>query len=314
MTDPGDARTFRSATPDDQLLLDEWTATEPVAWVNRSRLHDELATQNYRYEWSWLAERSGQPVGRALWWGSSTAERPVTLDCLLVAPTEERPENIGAGLIRAALNSFGPDAALEFNVDVAADWRTDAAAVRAVEWRQRAAHEGGLTRTTERVSFARTNTDPLPTRPVRLRFTGGTDEEFRELFAAVATGSLDAHTADAVAEHGVDAFADDELAFYLSLPGRRDAWQIATLPDGTMAGFIIPTRAAYDASISYLGVLPEHRGHGYVHELLSQMVHVHHDDGQERIVGTTDAANTPMRAAFERAAFKVTRVRIVHAS
>lgn len=50
-----------------------------------------------------------------------------------------------------------------------------------------------------------------------------------------------------------------------------------------------------------------------MHELLSQMVHVHHDDGQERIVGTTDAENTPMRAAFERAAFKVTRARIVHA-
>jgi hypothetical protein len=101
----------------------------------------------------------------------------------------------------------GPDAALEFNVDVAADWRKDAAAVRAVEWRRRGAHEGGLTRTTERVSFARTNTDTLPPRPERLRFTGGTDDEFRELFAAVATGSLDAHTPSAVAEHGVDAFA-----------------------------------------------------------------------------------------------------------
>lgn len=133
---------------------------------------------------------------------------------------------------------------LEFNVDVAADWRTNEAAVRAVEWRQRAAHEGGLTRTTERVSFARTNTDPLPRRPERLRFTGGTDDEFRELFAAVATGSLDAHSAHAVVQNGVDAFADDELAFYLSLPGRRDAWQIATLRDGTTAGFIIPTRTA----------------------------------------------------------------------
>lgn len=45
-------------------------------------------------------------------------------------------------------------------------------------------------------------------------------------------------------QNGVDAFADDELAFYLSLPGRRDAWQIATLRDGTTAGFIIPTRTA----------------------------------------------------------------------
>jgi RimJ/RimL family protein N-acetyltransferase len=49
-----------------------------------------------------------------------------------------------------------------------------------------------------------------------------------------------------------------------------------------------------------------------VHDLLAEMVHVHHDDAQTRIVGTTDAANTPMRKAFERAGFTVTRVRIVH--
>ena len=78
-------------------------------------------------------------------------------------------------------------------------------------------------------------------------------------------------------------------------------------------GFIVPTRTAYDASISYPGVLPEHRGHGYVHDLLAEMVHVHRDNGQARIVGTTDAVNTPMRAAFEAAGFTVTRVRIVHA-
>lgn len=313
MTNTVDALTFRPATPGDQLLLDEWATTEPVAWVDRSRLHDELTTRNYRHEWTWVAERSGEPVARALWWGSSSAERPVTLDCLLVAATEEHPDNVGAGLIRAALTSFGGNAGLEFNVDVAADWRTNTAAVRATAWRQRAAHEGGLTRTTERVSFARTSTDALPMRPQRLRFTGGTDNELRELFAAVAAGSLDAHTIDAVAKHGLDSFADDELAFYLSLPGRRESWQIAALADGTTVGFIIPTRTAYDASISYLGVLPEYRGHGHVHELLSQMVHVHHDDGQDRIVGTTDAANFPMRAAFEGAGFKVTRVRMVHA-
>ncbi len=98
-----------------------------------------------------------------------------------------------------------------------------------------------------------------------------------------------------------------------ALPGRRDAWQIETLLDGTVTGFIIPTRTAYDASISYFGVLPEHRGNGHVHELLSQMVQGHHDDGKQRIVGTTDAANIPMRAAFEGAGSVITRVRIVHA-
>lgn len=132
------------------------------------------------------------------------------------------------------------------------------------------------------------------------------------MFTGVAAGSIDAHTIDMVAREGNDALADDDLEFYLSLPGNRDAWQIATMNNGTTVGFIIPTRTAYDASISYLGVLPEYRGNGYVHDLLAEMVHVHHYDGQHRILGTTDAANAPMRAAFDRANFTVTRVRIVH--
>jgi ribosomal protein S18 acetylase RimI-like enzyme len=307
------ALTVRPALPADQSLLEGWSRTEPVAWVDRVRLREELATRNYRYEWSWLAERDGLPVGRALWWGITGADRPATLDCLLVADTEEHPERVGEALVRAGVSTFREGAGLEFKVDVAADWASDPAAVRAVAWREEAAHKGGLARTTERISYAWTDVVKLPAQSRRLQFIPGSDAEFRSLFAAVAAGSLDAHTLEMVAEQGVDALADDDLDFYLSLPGSRDAWQIATGLDGTVVGFIIATRTAYDASISYLGVLPEHRGHGYVHDLLAQMVLMHHEKGERRIVGTTDAANTPMRAAFKRAGFAVNHVRIVHA-
>ncbi|MBC9225261.1 GNAT family N-acetyltransferase [Aeromicrobium sp. 636] len=313
MTDDVSALTVRPARHDDQPTLEAWSSREPVEWVDRARLSAELGTRNYRYEWSWIAERGDRPVGRALWWGSENAERPVTLDCLLVAESEPHPDRVGAALIRAGIADFGAGPELEFNVDVDVWWTQNPAAVEAVEWRSRAAHAGGFTRSTERLSFARTDSTPRPPRPRRLGFRPGTDDEFRTLFAAVAPGSLDAHTLAMVAEQGVDALADDDLQFYLSLPGSRDAWRIATLADGTTVGFTIATRTAYDASISYLGVLPEHRGRGFVDELLAQMVHLHHDDGEQRIVGTTDAANAPMAAAFGRAGFETTRVRIVHA-
>jgi ribosomal protein S18 acetylase RimI-like enzyme len=66
----------------------------------------------------------------------------------------------------------------------------------------------------------------------------------------------------------------------VSLPGERDARRVAELPDRTTVRFNIPTRTACDASISYLGVLPGLRGHGYVHDLLAEMVHIHHDGAQ----------------------------------
>lgn len=303
---------IRRVAPRDTSLLSGWENAEPVEYVDVLRLHQEMSTRNYRAEWSWIAERDGAIVGRALWWGSEDADRPATLDCLLVRGISDQPENIGAALIRAGLEAFGPGSALEFNVDVPSDWANDFAAVQAVQWREKAARAGGFSRTTERVSFAREATDPRPDRTSRLQFKSAPDEAFRALFAGVAEGSLDAHTLDLVAREGVNALADDDLKFYLSLPGDRGSWRVAGLTDGTPIGFIIPTRTAYDASISYLGVLPGHRGNGYVHDLLAEMVQIHHDDGQLRIVGTTDEANTPMRAAFDRAGFRITRKRIVH--
>jgi ribosomal protein S18 acetylase RimI-like enzyme len=313
MTDADSPLIVRRGRSDDVPLLTAWASPDPVAWVDRQRLTDEIATGSYRPEWSWIAEQDGHPVGRALWWGATGADTPSTLDCLSVSPGVSEPEDIGAALVRAGLDALGSGASLEFNVDVDVAWASDPAAVEAVRWRQEAARRGGFSRTTERISFARTVTNPSPPRSTRLRFDPAPDASFRALFAAVAPGSLDGHTIEMVAREGVEALADDDLAFYLSLPGDRGAWRTASLADGTTVGFIVPTRTAYDASISYLGVLPEHRGRGYGHDLLAEMVHVHHDGGQSRIVGTTDAVNAPMRAAFERAGFSVTRVRIVHA-
>jgi ribosomal protein S18 acetylase RimI-like enzyme len=312
MLDSDDAFVIRQATLADLPALLAWTSADPVVWVDAARLTDELESRTYRLEWSWLAEQAGHTVGRALWWGMADASRPSTLDCLTVSDGERVPGRIGAALIRAGLDTFGQGAAVEFNVDVSPKWQEDAATVEAVRWREEAARAGGFSRTTERISFARSNSDPLPAKSDRVRFVTAPDGSFHHLFAQVATGTLDAHTLDMVAREGLDALADDDLAFYLSLPGDRESWRVATLVDGTTVGFIIPTRTAYDASISYLGVLPEFRGHGYVHDLLAEMVHLHHDHGELRIVGTTDASNSPMRNAFERAGFAVTRARIVH--
>ncbi|MBO1755009.1 GNAT family N-acetyltransferase [Allobranchiibius sp. CTAmp26] len=302
----------RRITSDDLSPLFGWRGTEPVAWVDDLRLRRELDSRNYRPEWAWVAVQDGAVIGRALWWGGETAERPTTLDCLLLRDASDQPEQVGAALIARGIEAFGPGSALEFNVDVPAAWADDPAAVAAVRWREHAARAGGFSRTTERVSYRRSGADPRPARSTRLRFEAAPDATFRTMFARVADGTLDAHTLHMVADEGVEALADDDLQFYLSLPGERASWRVAVVDGRTHVGFMIPTRTAYDASISYLGILPEHRGNGYVHDVLAEMVHVHHDDDQDQIVGTTDAANTPMRAAFIRAGFHVTRRRIVH--
>lgn len=302
--------TFRATTEDDREALFAFSTSEPVAWIGPDRYRAESGTDNYRPGWSWLAVRDGRPVARALWWGGADAEVPSTLDDLLVAPDVPEDERvaIAAGLITAATAAFG--ARPEWIVDVAVDWHDDPDAVAAVSWRTAAARAAGLGRSTERVSVAWTPDRGVPM-PSSLRFRAGDDDEFVDLFARVAVGSLDAHTVASVDELGPRGAAADDLEFYRSLPGSRDGWRVALDPDGLVVGFVLATRTAYDAAISFIGVLPQHRGRGVVDGLLTEGLRVHAEAGEPKVVGTTDAANTPMRRAFERAGFVVTKRRIV---
>ena len=46
-------------------------------------------------------------------------------------------------------------------------------------------------------------------------------------------------------------------------------------------------------------------------ELLAEVTRIHADDGADRITATTDLTNRPMAAAFDRAGYRVTEVRMV---
>jgi ribosomal protein S18 acetylase RimI-like enzyme len=64
-----------------------------------------------------------------------------------------------------------------------------------------------------------------------------------------------------------------------------------------------PKNAIREGTIFYLGVLPEHRGKGYGHELLAQATRVLHEVGVWRILCDTAACNRPMIAAFRAAGY-----------
>lgn len=76
-------------------------------------------------------------------------------------------------------------------------------------------------------------------------------------------------------------------------------------------GFIVPSATPYDRNVGYLGVLPSRRGQGLVDDLLGEVTRIHAAAGAERITATTDMTNLPMAAAFGRAGYQVTEIRLV---
>jgi ribosomal protein S18 acetylase RimI-like enzyme len=305
---------FRPTTAGPDLdLVTSCMPDDPTTAIDAERYRRELAEGCYRPEWTWLYQPDERPLGRALWWAPAHFDQPVALDCLWVDPSVPDRESVGAGLLDAgheALIAAGCERAPDYHIDVATDWRSDPAAVSAVEWRQRAAARAGLTDVVERLSLAWHRGTPLPARSERVTFRPADDAAFLAAFAAVARGSLDVNTRRMLDAVGADRQAADDLDFYLSLPGERDWWRLAYVGN-ELVGLVIPSRSAYDASVSYLGVVPEARGHGYVDDLLAEITHVHAVAGAERITGTTDTTNAPMAAAFRRGGYEVTKIRFV---
>ncbi|MGL5852967.1 MAG: GNAT family N-acetyltransferase, partial [Phycicoccus sp.] len=190
------------------------------------------------------------------------------------------------------------------------DWRDHAAVVAEVDLKTRAAAAAGMTRVNERLQFQWDADRPLPTDLGSLVFAPADDATFVRLFAAAAEGSLDVMTRRELESNSPDELARAEIDYYRACPGERSWWRTAATTDGTVVGVAIPSATPTNRNVGYLAVLPEHRGRGYVDEILAFITRFHAEQGAPRITATTDAANTPMAAAFRRAGFRRTETRI----
>lgn len=303
----------RRATHADVDALVEFPDDPGVMGLPRDQVRDDFDAGRMRPEWSWVLEAEGRLVGRALWWGRD-GSTPSALDALDVLPEVEDPRSAAMDLLRAGLGEHAATAGSRlpsFTVRLPGSWRDDERSVRAVAWRCEALAEVGVTESLERRQYAWTPENEVPAASTRVAFRPGSDEEFVELFRQAARGSLDVETRRALESMDELSQAKDDLEFYASCPGERDWWKVATDRDGAAVGFIVPSATPYHRNVGYLGVLPSHRGKGLVDDLLGEVTRVHAQAGADRISATTDMTNLPMAAAFERAGYQLTEIRLV---
>jgi len=104
-----------------------------------------------------------------------------------------------------------------------------------------------------------------------------------------------------------------DVAFYRDkMAGERGWWRVAQTRGGEPVGFGVPSRNSEVPVVGYLGVVPEHRGHGYVGDILAEITRVLvAEAGAQTIHADTDLANQPMARAFERAGYRNFARRVV---
>jgi GNAT superfamily N-acetyltransferase len=261
-----------------------------------------LSRATHRPDWKRVALRDGKVVARAAWWGGPDDESPVNVNWFDIAEGEEEA---GAELLRTSPFQ------VEYELILPAGWRDDAVARAAGEARMRAAKAAGMEVLVERYQYRWTPDCGLPERPGRLVFRPEPDDAvFFDALRRIHSVTLDAHALRAIAEGGLDRAAQEELDFFNWCPSPREWWQLALTRDGDLVGIHIPARNPSGPCVGFIGVVPEHRGHGYAYDLLAECTHFLAEQGAEFIAGATDQGNFPMAANFTKAGHPVVQERV----
>jgi len=256
----------------------------------------------HRPDWKRVALRDGKVVARGAWWGGPDDTAPVNVNWFDVA---EGDEEAGAELLRTAPWQ------VELEMNLPAGWREDPELRAAAKARFTAVEKAGYELLVERFLYRWTPEHGLPERPGRLEFRPEPDDAvFFDLLRRIHSATLDAHALKAIDEDGLDRAAQEELDFFHWCPSPREWWQIAHTPQGDVAGIHIPVHNPSGPCIGFIGVVPEHRGHGYAYDLLAECTHYLVERGAEFVSAATDRGNFPMAANFAKAGYPVVRERL----
>lgn len=273
---------------------DELDLFNQLPYVLNAEVAGDLEAGRRRPEWLWLALRGERVVARAGWWSQPGDEQPLLMD---IFDVDGDPDD-AVQLLNAALPAGTTPP--EYRRFLAPDWREHPESVEKVM--------GTLERTGAKLFVERLRLEWRPGTPIaepELHYRPvGDPGELIDLMTLVLDGTLDAHSRDELTRMSARESAEeqyrDELERYTS---PRSWWRIATLPDGEPVGFVIPAHNGYNPIIAYIAVLPAHRGHGYIHDLLAMGTRVLAAEDVPRIRAATDVSNVPMAAAFARAGY-----------
>ena len=282
---------------------DELGLFNSLPYVLNDEVGGDLAAGRRRPGWLWLALRGDRVVARAGWWSRAGDQHPLLMDIFDI----DGDADDGVRLLKTALAVVVPAGTTppQYLRFLPADWREHQHTRQAVDDRMGVLQRAGAKLFVERLRLEWRPGTPVAELSGRLTIRPVHHSgELIDLMTLVLDGTLDAHSRDDLTRMTRRQAAreryHDEFESYAS---PHEWWRIATLPDGEPVGFVIPAHNGYHPVIAYLGVVPAHRGHGYIHDVLAVGTSLLAAQNVPRIRAATDVGNTPMAAAFARAGY-----------
>lgn len=276
-----------------------------LPYVLNDEVGGDLAAGRRRPEWLWLALRGDRVVARAGWWSRAGDRFPLVMDIFDIdGDTGDAVRLLTTALPAVVAAGARPP---EYGRFLPADWRDHQHTRQQVRDRMSALERVGAELFVERLRLEWRPGTPVAELSGRLAFRPvRSPGELIELMTLVLDGTLDAHSRDDLTRMTPGQAAQEqyhnELLRYAS---PHEWWRIATLQDGEPVGFVIPAHNGYNPIIAYLGVVPAHRGLGYVHDVLAAGTSLLAAQEVARIRASTDVGNAPMAAAFAEAGYVI---------
>jgi ribosomal protein S18 acetylase RimI-like enzyme len=290
----GVLRIDRLRSPDDLVRLAAVAAPSAAAFEQQVR--ELLDARETRPDWWFVAVRDGTDVGRLC--ARADAQDALEMSLFgLVLPWDEDPDPVGGALATGSLSALAGHG-------LPIDARLNAEVHDHLDARRRILEQAGFEVFQEKVGYAwEDHGAPIPA-PNRLRFRSLDEigrERFLEVFARGPEGTLDRNDHWYWTRVGPRSWAETMLLY--GTPADEPWWKVGYDADDRPIGYVLLAEFDEEATgtIVHIGVLPEHRGNGYVHDLLARAAADARERGFRALLSDTDVLNRPMRDAFERA-------------
>lgn len=253
-------------------------------------------TGHSRPEWCFVAEENSQFIARIVY---SATDHEATYFGLHL------PENAleaGVPLLRKSLKKLQKSGITHLERRLVSDWAN-------VEQERQLLAALNIPMIQDKARYRRENTAPLPAESRRLTYHD-LDEvganEFIDAIRCVTNGTLDRSDLiqrQILGDQGhAEEYFDVLQEYFESDPSW---WLLGYTPDEQLVGLVIAVKFGGEAlgSIGYIGVVPEQRGKGYIHDFLVRGTSILYTAGIPSVLADTDTRNQPMISAFEKAGY-----------
>lgn len=245
-------------------------------------------------DWCFVAEENGEFIGRIVY--SATDSEATYFGLHLSTP------EIGVPLLKESLKKLKKAGITHLERRLVSTWPD-------VEQQRQLLSSLNIPMIQEKARFQRENTAPLPAESGRLTYRDldevGADD-FINAIRRVTDGTLDRSD---IAQRKIlgdkghaEEYFDTLQDYFESDPAW---WLLAYTPENQLVGLVVAVKFAGESlgSIGYIGVVPEQRGKGYIHDLLVKGTGILYAAGIPSVLADTDTLNTPMKQAFEKAGY-----------